>query len=176
MSDGSGLAQLTLSGVGARPCERRHDERGWISVSEREASGQHIVVRSRRGVLRGAYVHPAGDVHLTLIDGSALAGLHDLRPSSATYGRALTVGLGERNEVSALRVPAGVAHALWFTTDTLHTLSSDAVIDDLEEHVCRWDDPGLGFRWQPVDPIVSAHDAAAGSLNALRTGIAAALR
>ena len=75
-----------------------------------------------------------------------------------------------------MRVPAGVAYALWFTTDAVHALASEGAFDLVDEYTCRWDDPGLGFHWQPVDPVLSTRDALAGSLNALRTSVAAALR
>lgn len=176
------LHPLPLTGVGAHDLDRRHDHRGWecfsrgATVPTAGATPQTLVVRSHRGVLRGAYVHPGTAAQLSLIEGAAVLGLHDLRPASPTYGRNVTIELGERYAQSAVRVPAGVAYALWFTADAVHALASERVFDLVDEYVCRWDDPGLGFRWQPVDPVLSTRDALAGSLNALRTSVAAALR
>lgn len=177
------LRPLTLTGVDAHELDHRHDERGWECYHRTAAPAttavtatQTLIVRSRRGVLRGAYVHPRTTSQLSLVEGAAVLGLHDLRPASATYGRSVTIELGERHAQSSVRVPAGVAYALWFTADALHSLSSERAFDVVDEYTCRWDDPGLGFHWQPVDPAVSTRDALAGSLNALRTSVAAALR
>lgn len=172
------LHTLPLAGVDAHALERRHDHRGWECFSRTAAAGasQTLVVRSAGGVLRGAYVHPGTASHLSLIDGAAVLGLHDLRPASPTYGRSVTIELGERHQQSSVRLPAGVAYALWFTTDAVHALASERPFDLVDEFVCRWDDPGLGFHWHPVDPVLSTRDALAGSLNALRTSVAATLR
>lgn len=173
---------LALSGVGGGQRERRDDVRGWESFAHRDAPqagpgtlAQTIVVRSQRGVLRGTYAHPSTAAHVSLVDGEALLGLHDARPASPTYGRSVTVELGGNAALSAVRLPAGVAYALWFVTDAVHALSSSRAIDPVDEYACRWDDPGLGFQWQPIDPVLSTRDALAGSLNALRTSVAAAL-
>lgn len=170
---------LALVGVEVHDLERRHDHRGWECVqrgTDTAAPSQTLVVWSRRGVLRGAYVHPGTTSQLSLVEGAAVLGLHDLRPASATYGRSVTIELGERHAQSSVRIPAGVAYALWFTTDAVHALASAGTFDLVDEYTCRWDDPGLGFRWHPVDPVLSTRDALAGSLNALRTSVAAALR
>jgi len=176
------VQQLALAGVGAHALERRQDHRGWEcfarhlpSVSTPHGYQQTLVVRSHRGVLRGAYAHPFTAAQFSLVDGSAILGMHDLRPASPTYGRSVTIELGERHALAAVRIPAGVAYAVWFTTASVHALSSERVVDLVDEYACRWDDPGLGFRWQPLDPVLSARDALAGSLNALRTSVAAAL-
>ena len=172
---------LALAGVAAHDLERRHDERGWecfarhLPAVDANQSQQTLVVRTHCGVLRGTYAHPFTTAKLSLVEGSALLGMYDLRPASPTYGRGVTIDLGERHTLSAVRIPAGVAYALWFTSASVHAITSERVIATVDEYACRWDDPGLGFVWQPVDPVLSARDALAGSLNALRTSVAAAL-
>ena len=69
-----------------------------------------------------------------------------------------------------------MAYAIWCTTATVHALSSGRAIEPADEFACRWDDPGLGFAWQPDDPLISVRDARAGSLNAMRTSVATAIR
>ena len=173
---------LALAGVDAYALDRRDDHRGWETSAPQmpaPTSGggarRILVVRSIRGVLRGTYAHPCTDAQLSLVEGAAKLGVHDLRPASPTYGRSLTLDLGDRHEFAAVRLPAGVAYAIWCTTATVHALSSDRAIDPVDEYACRWDDPGLGFTWQPTDPVLSVRDALAGSLNAMRTSVAAAI-
>jgi dTDP-4-dehydrorhamnose 3,5-epimerase len=173
---------LALAGVDAYALDRRNDHRGWESSAPHQSATSGpggarriLVVRSHRGVLRGAYAHPCADAQLSLVEGSAMLGLHDLRPASPTYGRSLTVDLGDRHEFAAVLLPAGVAYAIWCTTSTVHALSSDHALDPVDEYACRWDDPGLGFAWHPDDPMLSVRDALAGSLNAMRTSVAAAI-
>lgn len=175
------MQSLALAGVAAHGLERRHDDRGsecfarYLPTNGTTGHEQTLVVRSHRGVLRGAYAHPSTAANLSLVEGSALIGMHDLRPASPTYGRSVTIELGERHALAAVRVPAGVAYALWFTAASVHALATERVVGLVDEYTCRWDDPGLGFLWHPVDPVLSARDALAGSLNALRTSVAAAL-
>lgn len=173
---------LALAGVDAYALDRRIDHRGWETsapqvppMSRAVGTPCILAVRSHRGVLRGAYAHPCADAQLALVEGAAMLGLHDLRPSSPTYGRSLTLSIGDRHQFAAVRLPAGVAYAIWCTTPTVHALSSDRGIEPVDEFACRWDDPGLGFFWQPADPILSVRDALAGSLNAMRTSVAAAI-
>ena len=129
-----------------------------------------------RGVLRGTYAHPCTDAQLSLVEGAAKLGVHDLRPASPTYGRSLTLDLGDRHEFAAVRLPAGVAYAIWCTTATVHACSRRIGRSTRSTSTaCRWDDPGLGFTWQPTDPVLSVRDALAGSLNAMRTSVAAAI-
>ena len=174
---------LALAGVDAYALDRRIDHRGSETsapqvpiLSHVDGGARILVVRSHRGVLRGAYAHPCADAQLAIVEGAAMLGLHDLRPSSPTYGRSLTLDLGDRHEFAAVRLPAGVAYAIWCTTATVHALSTGRAIEPADEFACRWDDPGLGFAWQPADPLLSVRDARAGSLNAMRTSVAAAIR
>lgn len=173
---------LALAGVDAYALDRRDDHRGWETSAPQLPAAiggggarRVLVVRSHRGVLRGAYAHPCADAQFSLVEGAVMLGIHDLRPASPTYGRSLTVGLGDRHEYAAVRLPAGVAYAMWCTTATVHALSSDRALEPVDEYACRWDDPGLGFAWEPLDPSLSVRDALAGSLNAMRTSVAAAI-
>jgi dTDP-4-dehydrorhamnose 3,5-epimerase len=180
--DAADARLLALAGVDAHPLHRTRDHRGWITATQHPStearpggSAHLLVVRSLRGVLRGTYAHPCADAKLSLVEGEAILGVHDLRPASPTYGRSVTVEIGERHGDAAVRLPAGVAYAIWCTTATVHVLSSNRPIDPVDEYTCRWDDPGLGFGWTPTDPTLSVRDALAGSLNAMRTSVAAAI-
>ena len=80
------------------------------------------------------------------------------------------------NLVSASKLSVqGISKWYKTPTATVHALSSDRAIEPVDEYACRWDDPGLGFAWSPHDPVLSVRDALAGSLNALRTSVAAAI-
>lgn len=92
----------------------------------------------------------------------------DVCPTSPNYGKWVGVTLDARNRTS-LYIPAGYAHGyVTKTADTLVTYKVDRYYAPQSERSVRWDDPGLSVRWDVTDPILSAKDAAAPLLDAVR--------
>jgi dTDP-4-dehydrorhamnose 3,5-epimerase len=118
---------------------------------------------NRPGALRGMHWqtrHPQGKL-LTVIAGSILDVVVDIRPSSPWFRRHVAVEL-RAGTGRQLWVPAGYAHGfvagdqgaevLYKVTDVWHADDSFGV---------RWDDPTLALPWPDgVVPVLSAADAA----------------
>ena len=70
---------LALAGVDAYALDRRIDHRGSETSAPQVPILSHVdggalilVVRSHRGVLRGAYAHPCADAQLAIVEGAAM--------------------------------------------------------------------------------------------------------
>lgn len=156
-------------GVEQRPLEGAEDEtvRCWTAAASTFAPAQWNVVSSNAGVLRGVHVHHRHDDYLCVVRGRAVVGLHDLRPDSPTRGRAAAVTL-RAERPGAIVIPHGVAHGFWFPEPSVHLYAVSHAWDPDDELGCRWDDPELEIPWTPEAPLLSARDAAAGSVAELR--------
>lgn len=117
--------------------------------------------RSARGVLRGLHYQDqrapmAKLVRCTL--GNILDVAVDLRPSSPSFGRWISVELSEDNKRQLL-VPVGFGHGFL-------TLSEFADVQykcsnyyrPETEGVVKWDDPELEIDWGIQDPTLSSRD------------------
>jgi dTDP-4-dehydrorhamnose 3,5-epimerase len=166
-------------GVGVRVLDTHSDPRGAFTELFRDewATGvapvQWNAVRSQAGVLRGVHCHPLHADALVVPKGRMRLGLADLRPGSATEGRACLLELSG-DPMQLVTIPPGVAHGFYFPEPSLHVYAVDRVWDPVGELGCRWDDPGLGIDWGDVrGPLLSARDAALGTLGRLRAAMAA---
>lgn len=126
---------------------------------------------SARGVLRGLHFqrrHPQGKL-VTVVTGAIWDVAVDLRAGSPTFGQHSAAVLSAENG-RQLYLPPGFAHGfltlseradvIYLATDVYHPEDEGAV---------RYDDPTLALPW-PLEgpPVVSAKDAAAPMLAALR--------
>ncbi|HEU4751285.1 MAG TPA: dTDP-4-dehydrorhamnose 3,5-epimerase family protein [Acidimicrobiia bacterium] len=156
-------------GVQLVPLDPHDDHRGrFVEMFRQEWNTglepiQWNYVRSAANVLRGVHLHPRHGDYLTVVMGRAQVGLRDLRKGSPTEDLATTFEMHEAEPV-ALVIPPGVAHGFWFAEPSLHVYSVTHYFDLDDELACRWNDPELELRWEPVDPILSDRDASSGSL------------
>jgi dTDP-4-dehydrorhamnose 3,5-epimerase len=127
---------------------------------------QWNAVRSAAGVLRGVHVHRRHDDYLTVVSGSAVIGLRDLRPDSPTHGHVGTVTL-RAEAPQAIVIPHGVAHGFYFPEPSIHIYSVTSYWDPEDELGCYWADPNLGIPFPCDSPLVSPRDEALPSLAAL---------
>ena len=105
-----------------------------------------------------------------------LAAVGVLELSGAIHSRSKNTQLTLRMTTSCLRDDPRVFCGDCGVSITFMTNDKGQPVQEpVDEFACRWDDPGLGFFWQPADPILSVRDALAGSLNAMRTSVAAAI-
>jgi dTDP-4-dehydrorhamnose 3,5-epimerase len=124
---------------------------------------QENVSLSRRHVLRGLH-YQATQVQGKLIRvlvGKIFDVVVDLRRSSATFGRSLSVAL-DAEEQRSLWVPAGFAHGfLALADDTRVQYKVTDFWAPQAERTLTWDDPALGIEWPlpaQVVPILSEKD------------------
>ena len=118
---------------------------------------------SRRGALRGLHyqVERAQGKLVRVAVGEIFDVVVDLRRSSPTFGRSLSMSLSAQNR-RMLWVPPGFAHGFLTTSDYAEFLykTTDYWYPQ-HERTLLWNDPALGIAW-PVSasPILTAKDAA----------------
>ncbi len=118
---------------------------------------------SRKGVLRGMHCQLRRYVQAKLVRclrGRIFDSVADLRPGSATFGRAFSIELSEANGLM-LYVPAGFAHGFYALTDgaeVLYKCSKEYAPG--HEAGLRWNDPVLKIKWPVKKPVLSPRDAA----------------
>lgn len=175
---------LAISGLRIATPQRLGDERGWFSEVFRhdlfqqeigaEAFVQHNVSFSRAAhTVRGLHfqLEPKAQGKLVWCQkGRIMDVAVDLRGSSATYGRHVSVELSEENG-RRIWIPAGFAHGFC-------TLEPDCEVAYMvtdyyspeHDRGLSWCDPALGIDWPAttVDAILSEKDRAHPSLSELR--------
>lgn len=131
---------------------------------------QDNVALSRRGVLRGLHVQrevPQAKL-VRALRGRVYDVVVDVRPGSPSFGRWAGCWLDDLTH-TALWIPEGFAHGYWVESEVaIVHYKVTAPWHPPGERVLRWDDPALGVRWPFAgEPLLSARDAAGGTLGAL---------
>lgn len=124
--------------------------------------------RSASGVLRGLHYqikHPQGKL-VRVVQGVVLDVAVDIRRSSPTFGRHVTVELSAENK-RMFWMPEGFAHGFVVQSETAEFLYKTTDYWHPEhERAIRWDDQELGIDWQlQAPPSLSAKDAQGKSLS-----------
>jgi dTDP-4-dehydrorhamnose 3,5-epimerase len=154
------------------------DDRGWfLEVLQAEAFAtlgaglptgfvQVNQSRSARGVIRGLHFQwdpPQGKL-MRVVAGRAFLVAVDVRPGSASLGRAVTLE-ASAGEPLLVWAPASFARGFCALSDVTEVeYFVTAAYDPTHEAGIRWDDPDIGIRWPVHDPLLSPKDAAAGTL------------
>lgn len=167
-----------LAGVTFTALRPIHDDRGVLTEVFRTdihdaAPVQWNVVTSRRNVVRGFHAHLVHEDFLTVVQGSMLLGLFDLRLPSPTFGRSEVVRMLAGD--SLVRIPIGVGHVFCFDEEATVAYGVTDYWNQRDELGCRWDDPGLGLDLPVTDPILSERDRNAGPLSDLMNAFAPAI-
>lgn len=149
------------------------DERGFFfeSFNQRrfeEATGCRVQFvqdnhsRSAKNVLRGLHYQieqPQGKL-VRVVSGKVFDVAVDIRKSSPTFGRYVTLELSAENK-KMLWIPAGFAHGFFVMSESAEFLYKTTDYYRPEsEHCILWDDSNIGIPW-PLDipPSLSAKDA-----------------
>ncbi|MFI1584039.1 dTDP-4-dehydrorhamnose 3,5-epimerase family protein [Embleya sp. NPDC020630] len=130
---------------------------------------------SARGVVRGVHfadVPPGQAKYLTCSRGALLDVVVDLRVGSPTFGRWESVLLDDV-ERKALYISEGLGHGFCARSeDATLVYMCSAVYAPEREHAVHPLDARLAIDWQTDEPVLSARDAEAPSLEeAARTGL-----
>jgi dTDP-4-dehydrorhamnose 3,5-epimerase len=150
-------------GVRIRPLQPHHDRRGWLVEAFRDSwtpsveGAQVNLTWSRAGTLRGSHVHGKHADYFVLAAGRTTIGIKDVRKRSPTYGLTALVELSSETP-SAMTVPPGVLHGLYFPVESILLTVESHVYDPEEEVRCRWNDPALGIPWPFSSPLLSDGD------------------
>lgn len=140
------------------------DERGLFVETYRQEwlPGTPAMVQANRadrkaGSLVGLHYHLHQADYWYVPAGRALVALHDLRASSGTDGKSLTLELGDGDH-RGVYIPPGVAHGFCAITDLTITYLVDRYYDPADELGVAWDDPALGIDWPTRTPVLSGRD------------------
>lgn len=130
---------------------------------------QDNLSRSVRDTLRGLHAQrskPQGKL-VRAVAGAILDVAVDIRRGSPTFLRHVTATLSAENALS-MWVPAGFAHGFCVLSETADVeYKCTDVYDPDDELRIRHDDPKLMIAWPVSDPILSAKDKLALSIDAL---------
>lgn len=161
------------AGVSIRPLDPHVDTRGklvelyrveWDTGCEAK---QWNAVKSEANVLRGVHVHVRHTDYLTVLSGTMILGLHDLRPESRTTGMSCMLRLGEE-EPRAVMIPPGVCHGFFFPVPSIHIYAVSEYWDLRDELGCRFDSGELLLEWPTTTPVLSERDRSAGTFTQMQ--------
>lgn len=164
---------IPIEGVQRRPLKPNLDERGCLIECFRADwftpphPVQWNIVVNQANILRGVHIHIKHLEYFTVIEGTLLLGLYDLRLHSPTTGLSALLVL-EGNQPECVIIPIGVAHGLYFPVRTVFVQGVTRYWNPNGDLGCRWDDPDLHLPWPTTSPILSERDSQAPSLNDLR--------
>jgi dTDP-4-dehydrorhamnose 3,5-epimerase len=122
-----------------------------VGIHERFVQDNHSY--SIRNVLRGLHyqVRPQGKL-VRVVVGEILDVVVDLRRSSQTFGRWITLNLSEANH-QMVWIPPGFAHGFRVLSENAHVLyKATDFYDPKGERTIAWNDPGLKIDWQLSHP------------------------
>ena len=117
--------------------------------------------RSKRGVLRGMHYQisqPQGKL-VRVVRGRVFDVAVDLRRSSATFGRWVSVELSEDSH-RQMWIPAGFAHGFLVLSDWAEVLyKTTDYYAPQHERCLLWNDPDVAIDWPlPGEPVLAAKD------------------
>jgi dTDP-4-dehydrorhamnose 3,5-epimerase len=129
---------------------------------------QDNVSLSSQGVLRGLHFqYPFSQGKLvSVLEGSVLDVVADVRRGSPTFGKAIGVELSAENHLQ-LWVPEGFAHGFCVTSPrALFAYKCTEYYHPETERSLLWNDPSLGINWPVKEPSLSKKDLAGKILSA----------
>jgi dTDP-4-dehydrorhamnose 3,5-epimerase len=148
----------------------REDRLASLGIAARFVQDNHS--HSVQGTLRGLHYQvgsPQGKL-VRVVSGEVFDVAVDLRRSSPTFGRWVSVGLSAENQTQ-LWIPPGFAHGFYVLSASADLLyKCTQYYNPAHDRTLRWDDPDIGITWPLVKgrpPILSPKDAAAPRLHDL---------
>jgi dTDP-4-dehydrorhamnose 3,5-epimerase len=164
--------ETALKGAYVIEPERKEDDRGFFARTWcRDEFASHglstalvqcnISYNHKRGTLRGMHFQKAPHAEVKLVRctaGAIFDVIVDLRPSSPTYTRHVSVVLSSANR-QMLYIPEGMAHGfqtLEDSTEVFYQMSHR--YDALSAGGVRWNDPQFGIAWPPATRIIAERD------------------
>ncbi|MGZ3586605.1 MAG: dTDP-4-dehydrorhamnose 3,5-epimerase family protein [Candidatus Limnocylindrales bacterium] len=159
----------TIAGALRRQAAAHADARGafselwrdtWTAPFGGERFVQANLSRSRPGVLRGLHAHVRQVDLWTVVDGTGLAALVDLRGLVAGSDGRPPHQLLELEPGDQLYIPRLVAHGFYARSELALVYLVSNEYDGTDELGFAWDDPEVGVAWPDRAPILSERDRA----------------
>lgn len=123
--------------------------------------------RSAQGVLRGFH-NEAWDKLIYVARGTAFVAVADVRPASATFGRACTFLIGdEPGRFVRIFVQKGLSNAFYCLTDVDYINDVSEEFNPAMRGGVSWADRTLAIDWPNKNPILSDTDASLPTLRDL---------
>lgn len=117
--------------------------------------------KSKRNVLRGLHFQaPPYDQGklVRVISGSVLDVIVDIRQSSPTYGKHVSINLSGSNK-NMIWIPPGMAHGfVSLEDDTIFSYKCTNYYNPLSEGCIMWNDKTLNIDWKIDNPVISEKD------------------
>lgn len=159
------MTDAFIAGVVVRDLVAHGDRRGRFVETFRQSwlpDGARSMVQGNRSekqaeAVVGLHFHRRQSDWWHVIEGRALAVVHDLRVGSPTEGVTMHVPL-EGDEPRGLYVPPGVGHGFAAHTDVVLTYLVDGYYDPDDELGVRWDDGDVAADWGVAEPVLSDRD------------------
>jgi dTDP-4-dehydrorhamnose 3,5-epimerase len=128
---------------------------GFVFVQDNESASS---INTLRGLHFQAPPFDQGKL-VRVVKGKALDVAVDIRKSSPTYGKYVSVLLDDQQKTQ-FWIPPGFAHGfLALEKDTIFSYKCTNFYHKASEGCIRWNDPDLNIHWGVNDPIVSEKDA-----------------
>lgn len=122
----------------------------WVHVQENHAF-------SRKDVLRGIHIAP-WDKMIYVPYGKVFIALVDLRKDSETFGKHITLEIGDSNRVKVF-MPAGIGNSyLILSEEAVYEYQVNEYYKAGEETGVMWNDSEIGIEWPVKEPILSDKD------------------
>ena len=146
------------------------DNRGWFYEFYKETSLKSAGIDTRfpqenlsfstKGVIRGLHFQrpPYAQAKLvTVLSGSVMDIVVDIRPKSPTFGKVYQCKLDSIRR-NMLFVPEGFAHGFAALEDAMFYYKCSNVYNKTSESGIVWNDPQLNIQWPVSEPLVSDKD------------------
>lgn len=163
------IRQTQLSNVIILELKAYADNRGFFRELYRDTSYAELGLpsfiqynhsRSRKHVLRGMHyqrTHAQGKL-VSVIRGSILDIVADIKPESPTFGQWIAEELSDQNH-HQLYIPPGYAHGFITLSDEVDLLYACTDYYHAEDSfTVNWSDPTLNIKWPTTSPILSDAD------------------
>ena len=147
-----------------------HDSRGWFLEFYKESTLKNLGIDirfpqenlsfSQKGVIRGLHFQRAPHAQaklVTVLSGSVLDVVVDIRPESRTFGQVYLCKLDSKRK-NMLMVPEGFAHGFAALEDSMFYYKCSHVYNKASESGILWNDPQLNIQWPVSEPLVSDKD------------------
>ena len=112
---------------------------------------------SKAGVLRGLHYHHHQVDYWYVMKGTIRAGLVDLRVSSPTYMKAITLDLSQDKGMGVF-IPVGIAHGFYALEDAAILYVVDNYYNGQDEFGVMWNDSSINLKWGVNNPLLSERD------------------
>lgn len=157
------------------------DDRGffrepWRRNEFEEALGkpwQHVQENhafSKKDVLRGIHIAPWSKM-IYVPYGRVFIALVDLRKDSPTFGKHITLEIGDNNRVKVY-MPPGIGNSYLILSDeAVYEYQVDDYYRAGAETGVMWNDPEIGIEWPVENPLLSEKDTKNPSLQEYRDSL-----